>query len=53
MIETKDKKFLDEEILSDEELEKIAGGLLVIANRDKKEPDVNNGHQDKIIHWTA
>ena len=41
------------EQLSDEELEKIAGGLLVMANRDKKEPDVNNGHQDKIIHWTA
>ncbi len=43
------------EKLSDEELEKIAGGYYARSNGDdiKKEPDVNNENPTRIIHWTA
>ena len=44
------------EKLSDEELEKIAGGFYACSNETdiKKESDVNNENQTrKIIHWTA
>ena len=42
------------EKLSDEELEKVAGGFYARSNEVKKESDVNNENQSrKIIHWTA
>jgi len=44
------------EKLSDDELEKIAGGFYARSNGGdiKKESDVNNENQiRKIIHWTA
>ena len=41
------------EQLSDEELEKIAGGFYARSNEVKKESDVNSENQNKIIHWTA
>ena len=43
------------EKLSDEELEKIAGGFYARSNEAdiKKESNANNGHPIRIIHWTA
>ena len=43
------------EQLSDEELEKIAGGFYARSNGVdiKKESDINSENQNKIIHWTA
>ena len=41
--------------LSDEELEKVAGGFYARSNGGdvEKKPDVNIANQNKIIHWTA
>ena len=43
------------EQLSDEELEKIAGGFYARSNGVdiKKESDINSENKNKIIHWTA
>ena len=43
------------EQLSDDELEKIAGGFYARSNGAdiKKESDVNIENQSRIIHWTA
>ena len=46
------------EQLSDEELEKIAGGFYARSNVGDVKPDVNSSNpadsnQSRIIHWTA
>ena len=46
------------EKLSDEELEKIAGGFYARSNVGDVKPDVNSSNpadpnQSRIIHWTA
>ena len=50
-------KKINEELekLSDEELEKVAGGFYARSKVDdvEKEPNVNIENQKRIIHWTA
>ena len=48
-------KKINEELekLSDEELEKIAGGFYARSNVGDVKPDANIENQNKIIHWTA
>jgi len=50
-------KKINEELekLSDEELEKVAGGFYARSKVDdvEKEPNVNIDKKNKIIHWTA
>ena len=41
------------EKLSDEELEKVAGGFYARSNVGDVKPDVNIENQSRIIHWTA
>ena len=41
------------EKLSDDELEKIAGGFYARSNGVDVKSDANSENQNKIIHWTA